>query len=73
MYMYMYVECVFSEIVCSTLCFHDFVCMHLLLDQFFDDFLKFQKLKQPLTLSLSKVRIFAHFLKQRKTGEIWNI
>ena len=48
MYMYMYVECVFSEIVCSTLCFHDFVCMHLLLDQFFDDFLKFQKLKQPL-------------------------
>ena len=47
MYMYMYVECVFSEIVCSTLCFHDFVCMHLLLDQFFDDFLKFQKLKQP--------------------------
>ena len=26
-----------------------------------------------LTLSLSKVRIFAHFLKQRKTGEIWNI
>ena len=45
MYMYMYVECVFSEIVCSTLCFHDFVCMHLLLDQFFDDFLKFQKLK----------------------------
>ena len=47
MYMYMYVECVLSEIVCSTLCFHDFVCMHLLLDQFFDDFLKFQKLKQP--------------------------
>ena len=45
MYMYMYVECVISEIVCSTLCFHDFVCMHLLLDQFFDDFLKFQKLK----------------------------
>ena len=73
MYMYMYVECVFSEIVCSTLCFHDFGCMHLLLDQFFDNFLKFQKLKQPLTLSLSKVRIFAHFLKQRKTGEIWNI
>ena len=26
-----------------------------------------------VTLSLSKVRIFAHFLKQRKTGEIWNI
>ena len=26
-----------------------------------------------LTLSLSKVRIFVHFLKQRKTGEIWNI
>ena len=26
-----------------------------------------------LSLSLSKVRIFAHFLKQRKTGEIWNI
>ena len=49
MYMYMYVECVFSEIVCSTLCFHDFVCMHLLLDQFFNDFLKFQKLKQPLS------------------------
>ena len=73
MYMYMYVECVFSEIVCSTLCFHDSVCMHLLLDQFFDDFLKFQKLKQPLTLSLSKVHIFAHFLKQHKTGEIWNI
>ena len=48
MYMYMYVECVFSEIVCSTLCFHDFVCMHLLLDQFFDDFLKFQKFKQPI-------------------------
>ena len=42
------VECVINEIVCSTLCFHDFVCMHLLLDQFFDDFLKFQKLKQPL-------------------------
>ena len=34
MYMYMYVECVFSEIACSALCFHDFVCMHLLLDQF---------------------------------------
>ena len=48
MNMYMYVECVFSEIVSSALCFHDFVCMHLLLDQFFDDFLKFQKLKQPL-------------------------
>ena len=44
MYMYMYVECVFSEIVCSALCFHDFVCMNLL---FFDDFLKFPKLKQP--------------------------
>ena len=43
--MYMYVDC---EIVCSALCFHDFVCMHLLLDQFFDDFLKFQKLMQPL-------------------------
>ena len=41
--------CVFSEIVCSALCFHDFVCMHLLLDQFFDDFLKFQKLMQPIT------------------------
>ena len=27
----------------------------------------------PLFHSLSKVRIFAHFLKQRKTGEIWNI
>ena len=26
-----------------------------------------------IPLSLSKVRIFAHFLKQRKTGEIWNI
>ena len=52
MYMYMYVECVFSEIVCSTLCFHDFVCMHLLLDQFFDDFLKFQKLKQPYKESM---------------------
>ena len=24
-------------------------------------------------LSLSKVHIFAHFLKQRKTREIWNI
>ena len=71
--MYMYVECVFSEIVCSTLCFHDFVHMHFLLDQFFEDFLKFQKLKQLLTLSLSRVRIFAYFLKQRKTGEIWNI
>ena len=58
MYMYMYVECVFSEIVCSTLCFHDFVCMHLLLDQFFDDFLKFQKLKQPLS-SLCPSIIFA--------------
>ena len=73
MYMYMYVECVFSEIVCSTLCFHDFVCMHLLLYQFFDDFLKFEKLKQPLTLLLSKVHIFAHFLKQHKAEEIWNI
>ena len=51
MYMYMYVECVFSEIVCSALCFHDFVCMHLLLDQFFDDFLKFQKLMQPLLVT----------------------
>ena len=38
---------VFSEIACSSLCFHDFVCMHLLLDQFFHDFLKFQTLKQP--------------------------
>ena len=47
MYMYMCVECVFSEIVCSALCFHDFVCMHLLSDQFFNDFLKFQKLMQP--------------------------
>ena len=26
----------------------DFVCMHLLLDQFFDDFLKLPKLKQLL-------------------------
>ena len=51
MYMYVYVECVFSEIVCSTLCFHDFGCMHLLLDQFFDDFLKFQKFKQPFNRS----------------------
>ena len=32
----MYVECVFSEIVCSALCFSiDFVCVHLLLDQLF--------------------------------------
>ena len=53
MYMYMYVECVISEIVCSTLCFHHFVCMHLLLDQFFDDFPKFQKLKQPLFLAVA--------------------
>ena len=57
MYMYMYVECVFSEIVCSTLCFHDFVCMHLLLDQFFDDFLKFQKLKQPLSPLIASWKI----------------
>ena len=64
---------VYSVRLCALHCFHDFVCMHLLLDQFFDDILKFHKLKQPLTLSLSKVRIFAHFLKQRKTGEIWNI
>ena len=26
-----------------------------------------------ISLSLSKVRIFAHFLKQRETGDIWNI
>ena len=55
--------------LCALHCFHDLVCMHLLLDQFFDDFLKFRKLKQLLTLLLSKVRICAHFLKQRKTGE----
>ena len=65
MYMYMYVECLFSEIVCSTLCFHDFVCMHLLLDQFFDDFLKFQKLKQPLNPFTLKS---AHFCALSKTA-----
>ena len=27
--MYMHIECVFSEIVCFALCFHDFACMHL--------------------------------------------
>ena len=33
-----------------------------------------KNLRGPSTaLSLSKVRSFAHFLKQRKTGEIWNI
>ena len=61
MYMYMYVECVFSEIVCSALCFHDFVCMHLLLDQFFDDFLKFQKLKQPFTFRSQKFAFLCTF------------
>ena len=50
----------------------DFVCMHLLLDQFFNNFLKFPKMKQLLTLSLSRVSIFAHFPKQHKTREIWN-
>ena len=34
------------------LCAVDFVCMHLLLDQFFDDFLKFPKLKQLLQCSM---------------------
>ncbi len=55
----MLIECVFSEIVCSALCFHHFVCMHLLLDQFFDDFLKFKKLKQLLTLGFAAKRTMA--------------
>ena len=40
---------VYSVRFCALHCVSiDFVCMHLLLDQFFDDFLKFPKLKQLL-------------------------
>ena len=89
---------VYSVGVCALHCVSiDFVCMHLLLDQCFEDFLKFPKLKQfnpfaiysahlcffgrPYITAIGYVKFisveqtdhFAHFLKQRKTREIWNI
>ena len=64
--MYMYVECVFSEIVCSALCFHNLVCMHLLLDHFFNDFLpEIPKIEATLNLFALKS---AHFYALFKTA-----
>ena len=69
-YVHVHVCCVSSARSCALHCFHHFVCMHLL-SQFL--IISWSSKNWSNSTLRSQVCIFAHFLKQRKTEEIWNM